>query len=67
VTTTAAVVTTPFSTSLSLRVTSTPSNIPIDGNNGKTNAATRGTAFRAGVGAVVVGLVGALAGATVLL
>jgi hypothetical protein len=64
VTTTAAVVTAPFSTSLSLRVTSTPSNIPID--NSKTNAA-RGTAFHAGAGAVVVGLVSALAGAVVLL
>ncbi|KAF7362839.1 Alpha/beta-hydrolase [Mycena venus] len=60
-TTIAAEVTTPFSTSLSLRVTSTPSNIPID----KKNGARSGIEFHAGaaVGAVVLG---ALAGAVVL-
>ncbi|KAJ7468990.1 alpha/beta-hydrolase [Mycena latifolia] len=59
-TTTAAVITAPFSTSLSLRVTSTPSNIPINTTNG-----ARGTGFPAA--AAVAVLVGALAGVMLLL
>ncbi|KAJ6600516.1 alpha/beta-hydrolase [Mycena vulgaris] len=59
-TTIAAEVTTPFSTSLSLRVTSTPSNIPID----KKNSASRtGTGFHAAM--AVLGA--ALAGVMILL
>ncbi|KAJ7691490.1 Alpha/Beta hydrolase protein [Mycena metata] len=60
-TTTAAEVTTPFSTSLSLRVTSTPSNILIDTKNGvrggiemHTGAAMGAVVFSALVGAVVL-------------
>ncbi|KAJ7022004.1 alpha/beta-hydrolase [Mycena alexandri] len=60
-TTIAAEVTTPFSTSLSLRVTSTPSNIPIDTKNGvrggiemHAGAAMGAVVFSALVGAVVL-------------
>ncbi|KAJ7714592.1 hypothetical protein B0H16DRAFT_1807720 [Mycena metata] len=60
-TTIAAEVTTPFSTSLSLRVTSTPSNIPIDTKNGvrggiemHAGAAMGAVVFSALVGAMVL-------------
>ncbi|KAJ7436324.1 alpha/beta-hydrolase [Mycena latifolia] len=61
ITTTAAEVTTPFSTSLSLslRVTSTPSNIPINNKNGARN--------RFPAGAVMAVVLGTLAGVAVLL
>lgn len=54
-TTTAAEVTAPFSTSLSLRVTATPSNIPINKVNG-----ARGLGL--GAGAVATVFVSAVAG-----
>ncbi|KAJ7093505.1 Alpha/Beta hydrolase protein [Mycena epipterygia] len=59
-TTTAAQVTAPFSTTLSLRVTSTPSNIPINKVNG-----ARGLGF--GVGAAVAVVVSVVAGVVLVL
>ncbi|KAJ6566824.1 Alpha/Beta hydrolase protein [Mycena capillaripes] len=54
ITTTAAEITAPFSTALSLRVTATPSNIPISTDK---NAARSGLGSMAGVGGVVCGVV----------
>ncbi|KAJ7864589.1 Alpha/Beta hydrolase protein [Mycena olivaceomarginata] len=65
ITTTAAEVTTPFSTSLSLRITATPSNIPVDKQNG--GVAVKGGLGVGGVAGVVVGMVGMVVGALVAL
>jgi hypothetical protein len=65
ITTTAAEVTTPFSTSLSLRITAPPSNIPVDKKNG--GVVVKGGLGVGGVAGVVVGMVGMVVGALVAL